>query len=296
MWSASKNLAYLKVLAALAWADGELGNQELNYLKNLALKFRLPDWAWAELEPCLYDAITREEAQKLLKNFLGLISGSKDKQRLLDTLQEMAKADEQISPGEQEFLKNSTQLIEAGAGFGALTSPFKKLFSKGILSGQKPSPAASDFSKNKILYILRRRIEQGKMSPVEPKRLKYLALFGGLLGRVAYADSDFSPAELNHLKQKLNHLGIFSPHEASLVATVIQEATLKGVDNAPLAANFSQVSSQRQRQELLECLFSLAAADGKVSNEEIEEIRAIATALGFSHKQFITTKLSVLSS
>ncbi len=41
MRSEAPNLALLKCLAAIAWADGELSNEELNYLKHLALKFNL---------------------------------------------------------------------------------------------------------------------------------------------------------------------------------------------------------------------------------------------------------------
>ena len=100
MWSTTKTLVYLKALLALAWADGELSNQELNCLKNLALKFRLPAWSWTELAPYLDDPITPQEGQDIIKNFLVLISSPKEKQLLLDSLREMANADKHISSDE----------------------------------------------------------------------------------------------------------------------------------------------------------------------------------------------------
>jgi len=45
---------------------------------------------------------------------------------------------------------------------------------------------------------------------------------------------------------------------------------------------------------LLEGLFAIATADGKMSVEEVEEIRKIAYGLGFSHREFINAKLKVM--
>ena len=60
MRSETKKLAMLKCLAAIAWADKELSNEELNYLKHLALKFNLSDESWRKLEPYFDDPIPLE--------------------------------------------------------------------------------------------------------------------------------------------------------------------------------------------------------------------------------------------
>jgi uncharacterized tellurite resistance protein B-like protein len=41
-------------------------------------------------------------------------------------------------------------------------------------------------------------------------------------------------------------------------------------------------------------LFGLAQAEGKMTGQEIEEIRKIAYGLDLSHRQFINAKLKVL--
>ncbi len=294
MWTASKKLAYLKALAALAWADGDLSNQELNYIKTLARKFNLPNQAWRELDPCLEDYIPPDEADGLLKSFLDLIGAPDEKRLLLDSLKEMADADDEISPEEQEFLSKAIRLIKKTSSVKMLTSPFRELFKAAVSSSQKSKEQAQIFARNKILYKLQRRIQQGKLSPVAPERLEYLSLFAGLLARVACVDRDFSAAELDSLKREIVRLGDFNADEVAVITSVVQDTTLKGVDNALLSAGFFNVSDQEQRRQLLECLFALAAADGKISSVETEEIRSIATALGFSHKQFIAAKLAVL--
>ena len=52
--------------------------------------------------------------------------------------------------------------------------------------------------------------------------------------------------------------------------------------------------SKPEKKRLLEGIFALAMAEGRMSNEEVEEIRKIAYMLDFSHKQFIEAKLKVL--
>ncbi len=41
------------------------------------------------------------------------------------------------------------------------------------------------------------------------------------------------------------------------------------------------------------CLFKIANASDRVSNDEIEEIRRISEALKLSHKDFIAAKLTI---
>jgi tellurite resistance protein len=43
----------------------------------------------------------------------------------------------------------------------------------------------------------------------------------------------------------------------------------------------------------VDALFAVAAADGGVSNDEIEEIRGISNSLKLTHKEFIDAKLRI---
>jgi len=49
-----------------------------------------------------------------------------------------------------------------------------------------------------------------------------------------------------------------------------------------------------ERKRSIESLFALSKAEGKMSNEEIEEIRKIAYGLNLSHREFINAKLKIL--
>jgi uncharacterized tellurite resistance protein B-like protein len=296
MQSETKKLAFLKALAAIAWADGELSSEELNYLKHLALKFNLSDSAWNKLEPYLEDSISLDEGETLIRDFLSHINSPGEKQELLGALEEMIQADNRITPEEQEFLDKFSQIIQDTSALGIIRDKLKGLLG-GTLFKQTAGRSAelADYIHNKLLYKLRQQFaRQGRELKSSPEQLNYLTLFGGLLARVAYADGDISPTELAHMKSRLGQLAQFGPDELELMAAVIEDETLKGLDYFRLSSEFFKVSNREQRLQLLDCLFGLAATDQQLLNQEVEEIRSIAYALGLTHKDFIGAKLKHL--
>ena len=71
-----RNTALLKLLVAVAWADGKIQASELNFIKRLVLRFGLDDEIWAELEPYLEESVDDAERQALaesLKEHLRLL-------------------------------------------------------------------------------------------------------------------------------------------------------------------------------------------------------------------------------
>ena len=299
MRSETKNLAMLKCLAAIAWADKELSNEELNYLKHLALKFNLSDESWIKLEPYLDDPIPLEEGEGLIKDFLVHIKTPNEKQELLSALEEMIGADQRVTTQEQEFLDRFSQIISDTSAFSIIRGKLKGLLDKTLF---KPSSGGaeelSEYIHNKLLNRLPRRYSEAGLEmklPVE--QLNYLTLFAGLLALVAYADGDISLNEKKKIKHRLKQLAEFGAEELELIITVIEDQALKGLDRFRLTSEFFKVSNSDQRQQLLDCMFALAAAgDGQLLNREIEEIRSIAYALSFTHKDFISAKLKCLSS
>jgi len=53
------------------------------------------------------------------------------------------------------------------------------------------------------------------------------------------------------------------------------------------------VHDEDERVRFMDVLFAVADGDGRVSHEEIEEIRTIANVQKLSHKQFIDAKLKI---
>ena len=66
---------------------------------------------------------------------------------------------------------------------------------------------------------------------------------------------------------------------------------MRGLDRHRLIAEYAADTDRDGRVELLDLLFGVAAADGAMKHPELEELRAISSALHLSHQQYIAAKL-----
>ena len=69
-----------------------------------------------------------------------------------------------------------------------------------------------------------------------------------------------------------------------------QNRLFGGTENFLVTREFAEISTPDQRQELLDCLFAVSAADDSISIVEEEQVRQIATELGFSHAEYIAAR------
>jgi uncharacterized tellurite resistance protein B-like protein len=81
--------------------------------------------------------------------------------------------------------------------------------------------------------------------------------------------------------------------KAEFVSEVAASEVTKELDYYRLTRGFFDSTTEDERFDFLDVLFSIANADGFVTHEEIEEIRTISNSLKLTHKQFITAKLKI---
>ena len=81
--------------------------------------------------------------------------------------------------------------------------------------------------------------------------------------------------------------------QATLVAEVAASEIGRGLDYYRLSREFFECTDEDERVRFMDVLFAVADGDGRVSYEEIEEIRTIANVQKLSHKQFIDAKLKI---
>ncbi len=112
----------------------------------------------------------------------------------------------------------------------------------------------------------------------DPEASQYLSAFSVALTRVAMADDRMDDAERETIRQVLNNSSDLQSAEVDLVMELAQTQVrcLSAANNGG-----ASLFSEEQTQHFIESLHAVAAADGDVSPEEIEEIRTIATELGF---------------
>lgn len=127
-----------------------------------------------------------------------------------------------------------------------------------------------------------------RLARLGPERSRYVAAFAVVLSRVAHADLDISSAERRKMEQIVRELGHLEADEAAAaVATAVARSVKSsGTEHFLATREFAERADRHQREELLECLFELSAADDSISTAEEHRVRQIASELGFSHREF----------
>ncbi len=126
-----------------------------------------------------------------------------------------------------------------------------------------------------------------ELDSVEPQRARYLASYGYLLGRVAYADLDISDDEVAAMEKLLCERGSLPADQASLVVRLVKvrNELFGRTEDYLVAREFREITERAERVRLLDCLFAVAAADGVISAEEEAVIRQISSELGLAHRE-----------
>ena len=148
--------------------------------------------------------------------------------------------------------------------------------------------------KNKSYYMIRTRLnEAGVDAGISEAELHKLSTVTGLMARVSRTDPSSSAEEHDAIAQALqSHWPI-----SAEVARIAAEATLSGVsldtDPLRLAQELLDITNEDERARLIDALFVVAAADGFVSQAELNEIGSIASFLYVPRKVFIGSKLKI---
>ena len=131
-----------------------------------------------------------------------------------------------------------------------------------------------------------------RLDSMDPEKARYVAAFAYILGRVAHADLDISTAETRSMEEIVQKLGHLPEDQAMLVVQIAksQHQLFGGTENFLVTREFVRLSESDQREELLDCLFAVSAADQSISGTEETEIRQIASELGFSHREFVEAR------
>ena len=133
-----------------------------------------------------------------------------------------------------------------------------------------------------------------ELDKLDPHRVRYLAAFAYVLSRVAGADLQISEVEITKMVDLVRRVGNLPEAQAILVVEIAksQNRLFGGTENFLVTREFRKIASDRERHELLDCLFAVSAADDAISAEEEAQVWQIASELGFSHAEYIEVRLA----
>ncbi|MCC7415661.1 MAG: TerB family tellurite resistance protein [Acidobacteria bacterium] len=134
----------------------------------------------------------------------------------------------------------------------------------------------------------------GELDRLEPRRARYLAAFAYVLSRVAGADLSISAAETAKMIDLVRHAGRLPEAQAVIVVEIAksQNRLFGGTENFLVTRELREVATDAERQELLECLFAVSAADDAIDGEEEAQIWQIASELGFEHADYVRVRMA----
>lgn len=135
-------VAFLKVLAAVAWADGEVQAEERNRIKVLFHGFGLPEEDLGEVMPLLERRVEMDQAIALTKEFAEGFASGGERKRLIEEIEAMLGDEEHHSEGERELLGHVRGILQSHTVVDGLAEKLRGIFSR-TLHGRKEADEES---------------------------------------------------------------------------------------------------------------------------------------------------------
>lgn len=134
-------LSFLKVLAAVAWADGQIREEERNRIKTLLNAFELDLAERKEVDALLVRPVGFEEAVELTKEFAASLAGPGVRRQLLDEVERMLGDEAHRTEPERELLRHVRAIVSSHGPIDGLVEKLRGLFG-GFLGRAAPDAAA----------------------------------------------------------------------------------------------------------------------------------------------------------
>jgi uncharacterized tellurite resistance protein B-like protein len=150
----------------------------------------------------------------------------------------------------------------------------------GLAGGAQQVPLAETETVRRIVERLDR---------LPPDHARLVAAFAYVLSRVARADLRISDEETRAMEGIVARHGGLTEELAVIVVQMAKSASLLfgGTENFLVTRELRRTCSREQKLGLLECLFAVSAAEGKITTVEDGVIRQVAAELGLEHRDYI---------
>lgn len=295
--SEDKQLDFLRVLIAAAWADGDLTYKELNNLKRYFYELALSNDTLAQLHPYLHDPIDAAESETIITDFLTRARGA-ERETLLAAVRDMVLVDGELHDGERKFLEQLESSGEQIATASVFVARLKRLWGSAPARNDdtvRRSDLLDEFIRNRVLYQVKRRLlvatGVSELDADTGRELRYVCALGALLGHVAGADQVFDDDERAAIAEILDAQSSLQQRDIDIIVDIVESEVLSDVGYFDFARELKELDRE-QRLAILALLFDVAAADGEITHDEEEEIRKISKALNVEHSAFIRAKLA----
>ena len=131
-----------------------------------------------------------------------------------------------------------------------------------------------------------------RLDGVPPERARLIAALAMVLARAARADLEASRSEMALIAAVLQEYAGLSSEQVDLVTEMVsrRDQLFGGSEDYLATREFRRLATERELECILKCLFAVCAADDSISVVEEEEVRQVASELGFSHEEYVAAR------
>ena len=241
--------------------------------------------------------ISEAERARLVEELQIATRTPRHKKLIFEALDAMATADGTVTETERAVMNEVKQAInKVDVGVLAQIGKLVGFTMQKRTAANAPNRERNfeDYIRNRVYYAVAQRlhVDQAEVN-IPEEELRKLSLAGGLMAKVAHVDENVTDAEFDAIVAALQQHWEVAKETAVFVAEVAISEAARELDHHRLVRRFADWTTAAERRAFLNVLFAVAAADGQVSYEETEEIRAIANSLHMPQEEFITAKLTI---
>ena len=133
---------------------------------------------------------------------------------------------------------------------------------------------------------------QNDSESMSEEREKQLAIYG-ILYEAARSDQSVAAEEEDKIREIMERYFQIDDTEFEDIRQQAQRLHLENADMYQITREVKQILSREERLTLLEELWEVAYADGRIDPHELAIIRRLADLIGLNHKEFIDSRLKV---
>lgn len=279
--------SFLRVLAAVAWADGELSSEEESYLRGLFVECGLNAEEVLDLLPLLESPVSREEFERYAREFEEHFDSQEDRTQLLESVEQLIGVDRVRAPEERAYLRHLRDWLTEVRAEEASPPLWTRLLGMVGLARQEPALASTPWAPRIATSVAERLVPGSAAQGISGPRWTYVTLFGALLQRAIDADGVVRPEEQAALRRILGAVSLFNEMEIDYMLQLVRDRAAEGAERQRLCAEFNRISTMDDRLHLLEALFAVARADGELSAAEQDELRLLSNYLWIEAQEFV---------
>ncbi len=251
-------IAVLRILTALAWADGQVTAEESAMLDAAIASLGLPEPERVALARMRLEPVPLDRFEDLARDLRASAPSEEERRRVLAQARALVAADRALAPEETRWLSLLERIMEAGE------TPTLFARVRAVLAGTRRGPAAAPQAQ------LERRV------------------LGGLLARrVLRAGGVEDPAAFEAGVGRFLAVTGLTPAERGEVLRLVQRNETEDDDRQRICASVNRITDHEGRLELLAALFDAGRqVDGGRAAVE-KELRLIANYLWIEPQDYV---------